>query len=231
MSKINLQNITVLNYNENDVFVDSSKEHYKFNASRDGINPTMQDIPINELQYICSNTDILVTGWLTFNEDEKEEIFTALRVPNWRDILTNEDIREILTNPTMEGLQRILDITSITYFDRVRIVMLKLLSEGIDISSKVKNVVDRRYDELQKRQRITSIVLNPRVEEKKVSNEQVKELSEQNAKLQEQIEQMKQMMEKLMASQASDSSGTSNTTKVDAEAPKKKAGRPPKKSS
>lgn len=231
MSKIDLQNITVLNYNENDVFVDSSKEHYKFNASRDGINPTMQDIPISELQYICSNTDIFVTGWLTFNEDEKEEIFTALRVPNWRDILTNEDIREILTNPTMEGLQRILDITSITYFDRVRIVMFKLLSEGIDISSKVKNVVDRRYDELQKRQRITSIVLNPRVEEKKVSNEQVKELSEQNAKLQEQIEQMKQMMEKLMASQASDSSGTSNTTKVDAEAPKKKAGRPPKKSS
>lgn len=231
MSKIDLQNITVLNYNENDVFVDSSKEHYKFNASRDGINPTMQDIPINELQYICSNTDILVTGWLTFNEDEKEEIFTALRVPNWRDILTNEDIREILTNPTMEGLQRILDITSITYFDRVRIVMFKLLSEGIDISSKVKNVVDRRYDELQKRQRITSIVLNPRVEEKKVSNEQVKELSEQNAKLQEQIEQMKQMMEKLMASQTSDSAGDSNTTKVDAEAPKKKAGRPPKKSS
>lgn len=231
MSKINSQNITVLNYNENDVFVDSSKEHYKFNASRDGINPTMQDIPINELQYICSNTDILVTGWLTFNEDEKEEIFTALRVPNWRDILTNEDIREILTNPTMEGLQRILDITSITYFDRVRIVMFKLLSEGIDISSKVKNVVDRRYDELQKRQRITSIVLNPRVEEKKVSNEQVKELSEQNVKLQEQIEQMKQMMEKLMASQTSDSAGDSNTTKVDAEAPKKKAGRPPKKSS
>lgn len=229
MSKINLQNITVLNYNENDVFVDSSKEHYKFNASRDGINPTMQDIPINELQYICSNTDILVTGWLTFNEDEKEEIFTALRVPNWRDILTNEDIREILTNPTMEGLQRILDITSITYFDRVRIVMFKLLSEGIDISSKVKNVVDRRYDELQKRQRITSIVLNPRVEEKKVSNEQVKELSEQNAKLQEQIEQMKQMMEKLMASQTSDSAGDSNTTKVDAEASKKKAGRSPKK--
>lgn len=231
MSKINLQNITVLNYNENDVFVDSSKEHYKFNASRDGINPTMQDIPINELQYICSNTDIFVTGWLTFNEDEKEEIFTALRVPNWRDILTNEDIREILTNPTMEGLQKILDITSITYFDRVRIVMFKLLSEGIDISSKVKNVVDRRYDELQKRQRITSIVLNPRVEEKKVSNEQVKELSEQNLKLQEQIEQMKQMMEKLMASQTSDSAGTSNTAKVDAESPKKKGGRPPKKSS
>ena len=32
MSKLDTQNINVLNYNENEVFVDSSKEHYKFNA-------------------------------------------------------------------------------------------------------------------------------------------------------------------------------------------------------
>ena len=114
MSKIDLQNITVLNYNENEVFVDSSKEHYKFNASRDGVTPTMQNIPISELQYICSNTDVIVTGWLTFDEDEKDEIYTALRLPNWREILTNEDISNILTNPTMEGLQRIIDITNLT---------------------------------------------------------------------------------------------------------------------
>ena len=75
MSKIDLQNITVLNYNENEVFVDSSKEHYKFNASGDGVTPTMQNIPISELQYICSNTDVIVTGWLTFDEDEKEEVY------------------------------------------------------------------------------------------------------------------------------------------------------------
>ena len=195
MSKIDLQNITVLNYNENEVFVDSSKEHYKFNASRDGVTPTMQNIPISELQYICSNTDVIVTGWLTFDEDEKDEIYTALRLPNWREILTNEDISNILTNPTMEGLQRIIDISNLTYFDRVRIVMFRLLNDGGDISSKVQNVVDRRYEELQKRQRVSSIILNPRIGEKKVSNEQVQELSEQNAKLQEQLDEMKKMME------------------------------------
>lgn len=230
MSKIDLQNITVLNYNENEVFVDSSKEHYKFNASRDGVTPTMQNIPISELQYICSNTDVIVTGWLTFDEDEKDEIYTALRLPNWREILTNEDISNILTNPTMEGLQRIIDITNLTYFDRVRIVMFRLLNDGVDISSKVKNVVDRRYEELQKRQRVSSIILNPRIGEKKVSNEQVQELSEQNAKLQEQLDEMKKMMAQFMSAQ-NISTTEKESEKVTEEVTKKKAGRPPKKSS
>ena len=230
MSKIDLQNITVLNYNENDVFVDSSKEHYKFNASRDGVTPTMQNIPISELQYICSNTDVIVTGWLTFDEDEKDEIYTALRLPNWREILTNEDISNILTNPTMEGLQRIIDISNLTYFDRVRIVMFRLLNDGVDISSKVKNVVDRRYEELQKRQRVSSIILNPRIGEKKVSNEQVQELSEQNAKLQEQLDEMKKMMAQFMSAQ-NVSTTEKESEKVTEEVTKKKAGRPPKKSS
>ena len=230
MSKIDLQNITVLNYNENEVFVDSSKEHYKFNASRDGVTPTMQNIPISELQYICSNTDVIVTGWLTFDEDDKDEIYTALRLPNWREILTNEDISNILTNPTMEGLQRIIDISNLTYFDRVRIVMFRLLNGGVDISSKVKNVVDRRYEELQKRQRVSSIILNPRIGEKKVSNEQVQELSEQNAKLQEQLDEMKKMMAQFMSAQ-NISTTEKESEKVTEEVTKKKAGRPPKKSS
>ena len=228
MSKIDLQNITVLNYNENEVFVDSSKEHYKFNASRDGVTPTMQNIPISELQYICSNTDVIVTGWLTFDDDEKDEIYTALRLPNWREILTNEDISNILTNPTMEGLQRIIDISNLTYFDRVRIVMFRLLNDGVDISSKVKNVVDRRYEELQKRQRVSSIILNPRIGEKKASNEQVQELSEQNAKLQEQLDEMKKMMAQFMSAQ-NISTTEKESEKVTEEVTKKKAGRPSKK--
>ena len=190
----------------------------------------MQNIPISELQYICSNTDVIVTGWLTFDEDEKDEIYTALRLPNWREILTNEDISNILTNPTMEGLQRIIDISNLTYFDRVRIVMFRLLKDGVDISSKVKNVVDRRYEELQKRQRVSSIILNPRIGEKKVSNEQVQELSEQNAKLQEQLDEMKKMMAQFMSAQ-NISTTEKESEKVTEEVTKKKAGRPPKKSS
>jgi len=204
MSKIDTQNINVLNYNENEVFVDSSKEHYKFNASRDGKTPSVIPVSLSELQNICSNTDIIVTGWLTFDDDVKEEVFKELRIANWQNILSNEDIADILTNPTMEGLQKIIDIENQTYFDRVRIIMFKLMKQGVDITTKVSRIVEQRYDELRNRQRKSSIV-----------------------------DEMKKMMEQMMSMQnTSISTASENTVKedivTDPISPKKKAGRPKK---
>ena len=200
MSKLDTQNINVLNYNENEVFVDSSKEHYKFNASRDGKTPSIIPMTLSELQNICSNTDIIVTGWLTFDDDVKEEVFKELRIPNWKDILTNKDIENILTHPTLEGLQRIIDIENQTYFDRVRIIMFKLIKNGIDVTTKVSRIVEQRYDELRKRQRVSSITLTKK--DTHVSSDEVKALSEQNASLQSQLDEMKKMMEQMMAMQS-----------------------------
>ena len=223
MSKLDTQNINVLNYNENEVFVDSSKEHYKFNASRDGKTPSIISMPLSELQNICSNTDIIVTGWLTFDNDVKEEIFKELRVPDWENILTNEDIEEILVHPTLEGLQKIIDIQNQTYFDRVRIIMFKLIRKGIDISTKVNRIITQRYDELRKRQRISSIALTKK--DTQVSRNEVKALSEQNALLQTQLDEMKKMMEQMMAMQNKESNNSNSGTTTQT---KKKPGRPTK---
>lgn len=223
MSKLDTQNINVLNYNENEVFVDSSKEHYKFNASRDGKTPSIISMPLSELQNICSNTDIIVTGWLTFDNDVKEEIFKELRVPDWENILTNEDIEEILVHPTLEGLQKIIDIQNQTYFDRVRIIMFKLIRKGIDISTKVNRIITQRYDELRKRQRISSIALTKK--DTQVSRDEVKALSEQNALLQTQLDEMKKMMEQMMAMQNKESNNSNSETTTQT---KKKPGRPTK---
>lgn len=233
MSKIDAQNINVLNYNENEVFVDSAKEHYKFNASRDGKTPSVIPISLSELQNICSNTDIIVTGWLTFDDDVKEEVFKELRIANWQDILTNKDIEDILTNPTMEGLQKIINIENQTYFDRVRIIMFKLMKQGVDITTKVSRIVEQRYDELRNRQRKSSIVLTKKDTNKVYATpDEVKELSAQNAALQSQLDEMKKMMEQMMSMQnTSNSVQTENENKEDAVAdvpPKKKAGRPKK---
>lgn len=230
MSKYNTQDINVLNYNENDVFVNGSKEHYKFAASRNGNIPTVVPIPMNELQYIASNTSIIETGWLTFDDDVKEEIYTELRIPNWRDILSNNDIKTILTKPTMEGLQKIIDIENQSYFDRVRIVMFKLMSEGVDITTKVNRIVTQRYDELQKRQRKSNIVLTKK--DTTVSADKVRELSEQNVSLQSQLDEMKKMMEQMMtmqvASQVEIKVENKEETVKEPITPKK-TGRPPKK--
>lgn len=230
MSKLDTQNINVLNYNENEVFVDSAREHYKFNASRDGKTPTIISMSLSELQYIASNTDIIVTGWLTFDDDVKEEIYKELRINNWKDILSNDDIKEILTKPTMEGLQKLIDIENQTYFDRIRITMFKLMSDGIDITTKVSRIVNQRYDELQKRQRKSSIILTKK--DATVPADKVKELSEQNASLQSQLDEMKKMMEQMMAIQTA--SQVENKVENKKETVKenttpKKVGRPPKK--
>lgn len=201
MSKLDTQNINVLNYNENEVFVDSTKEHYKFNASRDGKTPSIIPMTLSELQNICSNTDIIVTGWLTFDDDVKEEVFKELRIPNWKDILTNEDIENILTHPTLEGLQKIIDIENQTYFDRVRIIMFKLINRGVDVTTKVSRIVEQRYDELRKRQRVSSITLTKKDTQTYVTPDEVKKLSAQNAALQSQLDEMKKMMKQMMTAQ------------------------------
>lgn len=226
MSKYSTQNINVLNYNQNDVFVNGSKEQYKFAASRNGVVPTIVPIPFNELQYIASNTSIIETGWLTFDDDVKEEIYTELRIPNWKDILSNDDIKEILTKPTMDGLQKIIDIENQSYFDRVKIAMFKLMNDGVDITTKVSRIVNQRYDELQRRQRKSNIMLTKK--DTSISSDTVRELSEQNASLQNQLDEMKKMMEQMMAMQMS-SKVEEKTENVKETTVPKKSGRPPKK--
>ena len=228
MSKLDTQNINVLNYNENEVFVDSSREHFKFNASRDGKTPTVIPMALSDLQYIASNTDIIVTGWLTFDDDVKEEVYKELRIANWKEILSNEDIRNILMKPTMEGLQKIINIDNQTYFDRVRITMFKLMNDGVDITTKVSRIINQRYDELQKRQRKSSIILTKK--DTTVSADKVKELSEQNASLQNQLDEMKKILEQMMSTQnISDSKDVKTEKKETVPTTPKKAGRPPKK--
>lgn len=229
LSNYDTQNINVLNYNENEVYVDSGKEHYKFSASRDGKTPTVVPMTLSELQYIASNTDVILTGWLTVDEDLKEEIFKNLRIANWKDILSNNEIETILTNPTREGLQKLLDITNQTYFDRVRIIMFKLINDGVDITTKVNRIVEQRYNELRNKQRNTSIILTSKDTRKYASPDDLKALSEQNQTLQSQLDEMKKMMEQMMKSQNTSGIKVNNETddtSVSANTTKKKVGRP-----
>lgn len=201
MSKLDTQNINVLSYNMNDVFVSASKDHYRFKASRDGKMPSIVPMPLSDIQYINSNTNVFLIGLLTFDDDEKEEIFKELRIPNWREILTNEEIESILVHPTLNGLQRIIEIDNSSYFDRVRVCMFKLMRDGVDITTKVKNVVDRRNTELQNRQRVSGIKLVERDIPTFATPNDVNDLKAQNASLQSQLDEMRLQMQKMMEMQ------------------------------
>lgn len=130
------ENILVLSYNENQICVDGARESYKFKPSN-GLEPVINIMPLSDIQYINSNTQIIKTGWLTFEDKDKAEIFKELRIRDWENILTNDDIKHILIKPTMEGLQKIIDIDNISYFDRVRIILHALIQDGVDINKNI----------------------------------------------------------------------------------------------
>lgn len=221
-------NILVLSYNYNKVCVDGANESYNFNPSN-GIDPSINIMSLKDLQFINSNTGLIKTGWLTFQEDEKEEIFKELHICDWESILTNEELREIMLNPTINGLQKIIDINDETYFDRVRIVLHVLITDGEDVSSRVKNIVDTRYKELVRKQRKSSIILSEK--DTAIPNNKVKELENQNAELQSQLDEMKAMMAQLMEMQKQNTTVITEEKSITTTASsttKKPVGRPPK---
>ena len=199
---LDLNNINVLNYNQNPIFVDdTNRNSYKFAASRDGIRPSINTLTINEIKAIYNNSELFQTGWLTFEDEEKEAVFAELRVNDWKDILSNSDIVEILTHPTADGLQKIIDIKEVTYFDRVRIELLKLIQDDAPIIAKVKDIVSVRHKELQDRKRKSDIVVKEKDIPVVIDDAKAKELEAQNIALQSQLDEMKAMMAQLMAMQ------------------------------
>ena len=153
-----------------------------------------------------------------FDDNDKEEIYSALGFADWKNILTNDEIRDILLNPTIEGLQRIIDVTNTSIFDRIRTIFVSLKENtDNDISNRVIKIMETRELEFKRGIYKTQIVLKPKdVSEKSVSNDEINAIKEQNAMLMEQLAEM----QKMIASLKSDKSETPNTETT------KKAGRP-----
>ena len=140
-----------------------------------------------------------------------------LNIANWENILTNNEIKEILLNPTIEGLQKIIDITNVSIFDRVKTIFVSLKENtDNDISNRVIKIMETREQEFKRGIYKSQIVLKPKdVPEKTVSNDEINAIKEQNTMLMEQLAEMQKMIASL------------KTNKVETDVPEiKKAGRP-----
>ena len=148
-----------------------------------------------------------------------------MKIFDWKDILTNKEIEDILLNPTLEGLQKLINISDDSTFERVRGILVKIKnSNSYDLSNRVINVIEARHKELQRRIAKTQIVLQPRdVSSSKIENEEVKDLKTQLA-------EMQKMMAQMMANQNAQVNTTAEDkveNKVEVETPvNKPAGRP-----
>ena len=209
--------IPVYNYNESNICIPTNISTHILPPAVDGV-PSVDYLSFAEINYINGISDCFRTGLVRFDDNDKEEIYSALGFADWKNILTNDEIRDILLNPTIEGLQRIIDITNASIFDRIRTIFVSLKENtDNDISNRVIKIMETRELEFKRGIYKTQIVLKPKdVSEKAVSNDEINAIKEQNAMLMEQLAEM----QKMIASLKSDKSETPNTETT------KKAGRP-----
>lgn len=226
-----MKTINVLNYNQNIVIVSTKHDSYTIEPAINSENPTSLPLSLDEILYINGNSAAFKTGILRFpKEIEKEMYEDYLRIPNWEDLLTIQDIEKIILYPTIEGLTKIINIKDTGMFDRVRGVFVRLKNTNDDdISLRVEKIIQARLDELRRGVRNTEIIIKAKDTVAPIATEEVDELKEQNKLLQEQMANMQKMMEQMMSMQTN-TTPSAEKEKTDKEEEKvaKKPGRPKK---
>lgn len=230
MSVRDLKAINVLNYNENTFVISTKNDGYALPPASNG-NPSILPLTFDEISYINSNSEVFKSGLLRFPEEIEEEIYNELKISGWESILSNKDIENIILNPSIEGLTKIISIQNVANFDRVKGIFTRLKNEKIhDISIRVEGLIKERDSELRKGIRKSNIIVKKSDTEKLIAMDEVNSLKEQNKALQEQMDQMQKMLEQMMTKRATTAEVVdgSKTQEKKSTTPKK-AGRPAKK--
>lgn len=189
--------IAVYNYNENIICIPTQISTHILPPAVDGV-PSVDYLSFTEINYINRISDCFRTGLLQFDDKDKEEIYTALGIADWKNIITNDEIKNILLNPTFDGLQKIIDITNASVFDRIRTIFVSLKENtDNDLSNRVIKIMENRELEFKRGIYKSQIVLKPKDVSRKA--DELNTIKEQNSKLMEQIEEMQKKISSLEA--------------------------------
>lgn len=218
-----LKHISVLNYNDNYVCVNVAPgRSLRFEPATNS-EPTMIPLTFDEIRYI-NNGMSFKTGVLEFPEEIEDEIYDELRIDKSKVLKLNE-LRNILINPTKEGLTKIVSITSLSNFDRVRGQFQKLKYDGYKLTIDVADIIEKRTKELFNNQIKSDIQIGD-AELPNKSDKRVDELERRLAEMRALVESLSSTKnkEKLSEEILSDES-----VEIKATVEKKKPGRQPKK--
>lgn len=185
----------VLNYNASPVSI-STRYSSEIVPAGDDHSPSSIPMSLDEIMYANNTGKAFKCGLLMFEDAYKEEIYEELRISNWREIMTNQDIYDIILNPTIEGLERIIAIDEPLYFDRVYGAYIGLKNAGADITTKVADVLKARRLELKNNKRKSAIEL-------RAAKEEANAVSYDD--MQKKLEEMQAMIEKLTAEKVAES--------------------------
>lgn len=124
--------------------------------------PGVYPFTLMELQQIASSSPVIQAGYLRPAKEDEKFIYETLRIRNWENILTEEDIEQMVLHPTVEGLTKLINIKDAFYYERVYGIFIGLKNVNAPIADNVSRLLKGRYKELQKGKINTDYVIKER---------------------------------------------------------------------
>lgn len=182
------QLFAVINESYSPVAVHTKTDSILIDGAEDS-EPAAVPFTFEDIAYINSTSSVFKTGLLFFAEKEHEqELYDALKIRGYAEIMHDGDIEDALLNPSAEKLQKILDIENAQYFERVRGVFTGLKNAGVQINGKVERIIRERFYEFSRKIYKTKIELKKAYSEAEQSDaETIKELERKVAVLSEKL--------------------------------------------
>ena len=143
--------VNVYNYSPSPISVAThiNPAGYWFEGSLDGEEPVIVPITFAEIRVVNGQSQVFREGRLRFEPTIEQDVYETLRIRDWENILSNDEIKDIILNPTKEKLEKIVKITSMSLMDRVRGILAGIKNDNsYDIVERVVDVINARYKEL-----------------------------------------------------------------------------------
>lgn len=183
--------VKVFNHSISSINLPGQFREYYLEGSR-GV-PTVLTMPFSDVEYINSRTPVFRNGRVQFDEKERDDIYHALYLDNWKDtVLFDEEIDRIIRENDMDAAARFVKIADVAEIHRVRSHMVALANDdNLDISKRMIDLIDQRYDEINHGVRNTKVNLG-KTKERAMQDEdpRITAMMEQMAALQAQLAAM-----------------------------------------
>ena len=156
-------------------------------------NPARLPLKLDDIIFINTKSRVFQDGILFFDPEEQAAIYEELRIRGWENILTDQDIEQMILHPSLEALEQIIGITDVMLFERIYGVYVGLKNAGSSITLNVQTVMDRRHSEITNKRFKTEIRLRP----DRASGSEVDSLKQQMAAQAEELGKLKAMLSAL----------------------------------
>lgn len=174
-------------------------------------SPATLPLTIDEIISANSNGGAFKNGLLFFEPEHEADIYKELRIKDYKRILKDWEIEDIILHPTLEGMKLLISITNDTYFQRIVGCYTVLKNIYADIPPQSKYILDARIDEYRNHKRVSEI----NISEIQMPEVKVQQLTKQLEDLQKELEKVRAERDVLAAKQDNTKKTTQGKSKTD----------------